>query len=342
MLIRESIPFVAIDGFNCELVRVRAQEQPPLGSVILVHGAGVRANIFEPPVATTLVQFLADAGYDVWLENWRASINLPESSWTLDEAAMYDHPAAVQTIVALTGEKTIKAIVHCQGSTSFMLSATAGLLPQVNVIVTNAVSLHPIIPLISKIKIVSCTPLLALLTRDLNPQWATQASTKVQKALASLVRLTHHECDNDVCKFTSFTYGTGFPVLWRHENLNEATHDWIRHEFASVPISFFKQMSRSVRAGQLVRVHNSPHLPKKIAEQAPKTQARMVFLAGDQNICFLPESQMRTYMFFNAQRRNYHAFHILAGYGHLDVFIGQNAANDVFPIILDELNRPTH
>jgi len=24
------------------------------------------------------------------------------------------------------------------------------------------------------------------------------------------------------------------PVLWRHENLNDATHDWIRGEFAAV------------------------------------------------------------------------------------------------------------
>jgi hypothetical protein len=31
---------------------------------------------------------------------------------------------------------------------------------------------------------------------------------------------------------------------------------------------------------------------------------------------------------------------VLPGYGHLDVFIGKNAANDVFPIILEELDRP--
>ena len=82
-------------------------------------------------------------------------------------------------------------------------------------------------------------------------------------------------------------------------------------------------------------------LPKLIAAQPAKTQARMVFLTGDKNVCFLPESQMRTYQFFNEQRRNFHSFHLLAGYRHLDVFFGQRAALDVFPIILDELNRST-
>ena len=342
MLMRTSIPFSAVDGFECRLMRVRTQDSPPLGPVILVHGAGVRASIFEPPVAMTLVRYLAEAGYDVWLEDWRASIDLPISQWTLDQAAAYDHPAAIRKIVEVTGAPSVKAVVHCQGSTSFMMSATAGLLPQVSVIVSNAVSLHPIIPTVSKFKIVCCTPLLGVLTPDLNPQWALQSNTLVQKALVGLVRLTHHECDNDVCKFTSFTYGTGFPVLWRHENLNEATHEWIRHEFASVPMSFFKQMSKSVRAGQLAAVSHMTSLPKYIAAQAPQTQARMVFLTGDKNVCFLPESQMCTYTFFNEQHRNFHSFHLLAGYGHLDVFIGQHAAVDVFPIILDELNRSTH
>ena len=341
MLMRARYPFYASDGFEGRLERVRAHDPSPLGPVVLVHGAGVRSSIFEPPVDMTLVRYLAEAGYDVWLEDWRASIDLPPSQWTLDQAAVYDHPAAVRKIMDVTGASTIKAVIHCQGSTSFMLSAAAGLLPQVSVIVSNAVSLHPIIPSVSKFKIVCCTPLLAWLTPDLNPQWAIQSKTYVQKALVGLVRLTHHECDNDVCKFTSFTYGTGFPVLWRHENLNEATHEWICHEFASVPISFFKQMSQSVRAGTLMGVNHLSVLPKLIAAQPAKTQARMVFLTGDKNVCFLPESQMRTYQFFNEQRRNFHSFHLLAGYGHLDVFIGQRAALDVFPIILDELNRST-
>jgi hypothetical protein len=38
------------------------------------------------------------------------------------------------------------AVIHCQGSTSFMMSAVAGLLPEVKTIITNAVSLHTVVP----------------------------------------------------------------------------------------------------------------------------------------------------------------------------------------------------
>ena len=78
----------------------------------------MRGNIFRAPVQTTIVDALLDAGYDVWLENWRASIDMAPNQWTLDQAALYDHPAAVKKVVDETGSDQVKAIIHCQGSTS--------------------------------------------------------------------------------------------------------------------------------------------------------------------------------------------------------------------------------
>ena len=128
------VPFTAGDGLKCNLINVRGGSPPTKGPVILVHGAGVRANIFRAPVATTFVDFLVAEGYDVWLENWRASIDLPPNQWTLDQAALFDHPKAVEKIVEETGCEKVKAVIHCQGSTSFMISALSGLVPQVDTI----------------------------------------------------------------------------------------------------------------------------------------------------------------------------------------------------------------
>ena len=36
-----------------------------------------------------------------------------------------------------------------------------------------------------------------------------------------------------------------------------------------------------------------------------------------------------------------HALHVVPGYGHLDIFLGRNAARDVFPGMVAELARPT-
>jgi pimeloyl-ACP methyl ester carboxylesterase len=333
------VPVRARDGHEINLHHVTRPGGAPRGPVLLVHGAGVRANVFRPPEATTIVDALLDEGYDVWLENWRASIDLPPTQWDLDDAARHDHPAAVDAVLAQTGAGSIQAIVHCQGSTSFVMAAVAGLLPGVRTIVSNAVSLHPVIPPPSVFKIRAVAPILARLTPSMDAQWGVEAPSPLAKAIVGLVKVTHRECDNTVCRMVSFTYGTGFPCLWSHENLSDATHAWIRGEFAAVPFTFFAQMARSVTRGHLVAVDDVPELPGSTVAAPPRTEARFVLLAGRDNRCFLPASQERTFAFLDGHRPGRHALHVIDGYGHLDVFIGRHAARDVFPLILHELER---
>jgi pimeloyl-ACP methyl ester carboxylesterase len=336
----ELVPFTAGDGRELNLIHVRGEREPTRGPVLLVHGAGVRANIFRAPVERTLVDALVDEGWDVWLENWRASIDLEPNEWNLDKAAVHDHPAAVRTVVDRTGSDDVKAVIHCQGSTSFMMSTVAGLVPEVKTVIANAVSLHTVIPPFSQFKIKRLLPVVAKLTPYMNPQWAeTGGPTLTAKALTMLVRMTHHECDNGVCKMSSFTYGTGFPTLWRHENLNDETHEWVKQEFAAVPMTFFKQMAKCVSAGHLVSVDGLSELPRDFVAQPPQTDARFVLFSGKKNVCFLPESQERTFRYLDEQRPGHHKLYELDDYGHLDVFMGKNAWRDVHPLMLEELAR---
>jgi pimeloyl-ACP methyl ester carboxylesterase len=335
----EVIEFFAGDGLRLNLIHYAGATAARLGPVLLVHGAGVRANLFCPPVGTSLVETLLTAGYDVWAENWRASIDLAPNQWTLDQAALYDHPRAVETVLRATGAENCKAIIHCQGSTSFMMSAVAGLLPEVTTVLSNAVSLHPVIPKATLAKFRVTLPSLHRLVDYLDPQWGNQADTLMAKLITAWVLATHRECDNNVCRLASFTYGTGHPTLWRHENLNAATHEWVKQEFGKVPTSFFEQIYKCVLAGHLVGVDHLPAWPQEFGTLPPQTDARFVFFAGTENVCFLPESQLKTYQYFDHLRPGFHGLHYLPGYGHLDPFIGENASRDVFPLMLAELEK---
>jgi pimeloyl-ACP methyl ester carboxylesterase len=339
----ETVEFTTADGLTLNLKHVINSQPgaipPSKGPVLLVHGAGVRANIFSPPVQTTFVEFLCAHGYDVWLENWRASIDMPPNLWTLDQAAVFDHPAAVKKVIERTGAKSIKAVIHCQGSTSFMMSAVAGLVPQVDTIISNAVSLHPVVPWASALKINLASWPIQMLTPYLNPQWGKAPPTLLAKLIRSLVHFFHRECNNTVCRHASFTYGTGFPTLWRHENLNTETHDWLSNEFGFLPTRFYTQIGRSIRKGHLLSVEHFASLPLDFVESAPKTQARFAFFAGLENVCFTAESQQKTFAHFDKQRPNFHSLTLVEGYGHLCMFLGKNAANDVFPLMLKELDK---
>lgn len=332
------IPFAAGDGFPCDLLNIRGEREPWKGPVLLVHGAGVRARIFTPPLRRTFVDCLVEEGYDVWLENWRASTDFPPNPWTLDQAALYDHPAAVRTVVEATGHDRMKALVHCQGSTSFFMAAVAGLVPQVTTIVSNAVSLHPVVPALSAFKLQAARAF-HYLSDYMDAQWGLDAPTLPARMIDLLVRLTHHECRNAVCRHVSFMYGAGFPSLWAHEHLTPETHDWITREFGFCSMAFFGQMRRSVRAGRIVAVEGRRGLPADVLAAPPQTDARVAFIAGAENRCFLPESQVRSFEYLDARRPGYHTLHVIPRYGHLDPFLGRHAERDVFPILLAELAR---
>lgn len=329
----------ALDGRPLTLVNVRGRHEPTRGPVLLVHGAGVRAELFRPPIPRTFVDALIDEGWDPWLLNWRASIDLEPVPWTLDDAAAHDHPAAVRYVVRETGAESLKAVVHCQGSTSFTMAVVAGLLPEVDTVVSNAVSLHTVVPRLSTLKIGRLAPLVARVLPHVSPGWGNDPRGFWQHATVGFVRATHHECDNTVCKMVSFTYGSGWPALWSHENLDDATHDWIRGEFAEVPMTFFAQMNRCIRAGHLVPVSGHAGLPSSFVSEAPRTDARFALVAGEDNKCFRPDSQARTFEFLDRHRPGRDTLHRIRGYGHLDVFLGKNAAQDTYPLMLEELAR---
>jgi hypothetical protein len=333
-----TIVFRTEDGIDLNVINVRGPNKPTKGPVILAHGAGVRANMFRAPVATNIVDYLVQRGYDVWLENWRASIDVKPTNWTLDLAARFDHPMAVRTVMRETGADSLKAIVHCQGSTSFAMAACAGLLPDVETIISNAVSLHTIVPRWSHFKSRFLLPAMHGFLRGYNPAWGEHPPNAIGRAILAGVKLSHHECDQTVCKLVSFTYGTGRPALWRHQNLNRQTHeDFIPREFGFVPITFFDQISRCVSAGHLVSYRHMEGLPDDYLAQPPSTEARWVFLSGAHNKCVLPESQTRTYEWFDKQRPGFHGVHVFDDYSHLDIFMGQSASQDIFPVIEREL-----
>lgn len=329
------IPFQAFDGFACNLWRLKHNGSKHRGPVMLVHGAGVRSNIFNPPNAVNLLDMLAQAGYDVFLENWRASTEFEPNKWDLDVVAKNDHPAAIQKVCDVSGSSQCKAIIHCQGSTSFMISAVLGLVPQVTTIITNAVSLHPVVPWWSRVKLDVVLEFAGLITTYLNPRWGDEAPDFRSKFFRALVLATHFEKDTRVGKFVSFTYGAGFPALWELENLSPETKDWIQNEFGPVPIHFFRHIRKGVHYKSLVSVNGSTHY----ADTQPATNARFVFFTGRLNKCFRSESQINSFKYFNQIKPGFHKLYLYEKYSHLDIFLGKQAHQDIFPVLIDELNN---
>lgn len=323
-------------------MRLNFRHLPPVpgtedkGPVMFVHGSGTRADLFCPPSTITLPALLSAAGFDVWLLNWRGSIDVEPTSYTFDDAAVFDFPAAVSEILQRTCSTVggVKAVVHCQGSHAFMMSIASGLLPEITTVVANSTAMHPRVRWSASVKLPFALKTLGKTTEWFNPQHGLYASSFSARVLDLLVRLFHHECDNAVCKHSSFIYGVGFPTLWSHHHLDEVTHDWIKGEFAHVPVSLFRQTHRCLAAGRLVPVRGYPDIQPGVAIHEPMTDANFLFMCGSDNKTFHPSGMRKTFEHFTTRTRGTQEHWEITGYGHLDPFLGKYAAEDVFPRVI--------
>jgi hypothetical protein len=358
-------PFNLEDGTG-SLSRVQNVTQtgvtPHREPVLLIAGSSVGAEIFRPQgVDNSIVTRLIDEGYDVWVENWRGSLDHEPSEYSLDEAAVLDHPRALAFVAEETGAKELKAVVHCLGSSSFMLSLASGLLDRddqgyrVTRVVSNAVSLHPVVPRGSERKLRGLIPVFNRLTPYFDPQWARHPDSLTDKPAAPapaavppnvaadlLVRWTRLQrgtVATDVSSFAQFMYGSGHSTLYEERMLEPATREWMRNQLAWAPMRLYRQIARSVLAGHLVpmrewdggRLHD-------IFSEGPHDngETKVTFMTGAANRCFAPISQQRTFEWFSAYQPKRHAFVQIPGYGHLDVWL-RRRADEVHEVVLKGL-----
>ena len=322
-------------------VRAAPDAEPARGPILLLHGTGVRANLFYgPPQRRGFVHALVDAGYDVWASNWRSSIDLPPNPYTLDQAALYDHPATIRAVLRDTGRERLKVVAHCQGSTSFTITALSGLAPEVETVVSSAVSLNPVVPRLSRLKLTGLVPLISPFTPGLTAQWGVRPTGLVGWGVERVARFVRRrDCDDPVCHVANFMYGAGADVLWRHANLDEETHSWTAREFGYAPMRFLRQIRRSVLAGQLVPAEHLRGLPPSYTQEPPRIDAPWTFVAGTANRLFTCESQQRTHAWFERHQPGRHRLNLVPGYGHLDVFFARDAPREAYPLFLAGLER---
>ena len=319
-------------------------------AVLLNHGAGMRAQMYYgQPTGVTLVDHLLSNDFDVWVQNWRGSIDFPPNSYTLDVVAEQDHPQAVRKIKELTGGGPIHAFVHCMGSVSFLIAAVAGHLApdDVSDVVSNNISLYFKVSDAAWYKQRILVPALGLLGRGGDPQWGIRAQTPSGLMLARASALTQRQCRNGACQVANFMYGNGDEVLMQHANLDDEVHAWSAREMGYTPFSLIRQVAESSRYGRIVPASRGAGArrdrPSYLASP-PRTGGpggiHFTLLAGSANRMFDHAGQKLTEEFLT--QFDVPAKYIeLPGYGHVDTIWGRGAVDDVYPVVVDGLRWST-
>ena len=180
---------------------------------------------------------------------------------------------------------------------------TAGLLPRVRHVVSNAVSLHVDLVPASKRRLQVLVPRSSRRCRGWTRSGRSARRGLRTSAFARTAELVRRECDNPVCAVANFTYGPGPDVLWRHENLTPRRTSGSAASSAGCRRGSSRRWRKCAAAGHLVAVDDTVDgLPDDFAAAPPRTRARFTLLAGAENRCFLPSGQRRTHAWFEARR----------------------------------------
>jgi cholesterol oxidase len=329
--------FRTADGAKLRLTRYRGGDKGP---VMLVHGLGVSSLAFAiDTIDTNLLEYLFAHGYDVWLLDYRSSIELPlaTTQYTADDVARYDYPAAVAKIQAESGAATIQVVGHCYGAITFHMAMLAGL-QGVRSAVSSQVGAH--IKVIPANRVKSGLYLDALLKKigvESLTMYTDINADRLNRLYNNAVRLNpvirrDQRCSSPVCHRVTFLYAP----LYEHSRLNTATHDALHELFGVASISNFRHLGVLTRRGQLVTAGGE----NSYMDQVKRLAIPITYIHGAENKTWLPKSTELTYNWL--RRHNGHELyrrHEIPSYGHIDCIFGKDAVTDVYPLILDHLEE---
>jgi choline dehydrogenase-like flavoprotein len=321
------------DGVTLKLTRYNGGSKGP---VMLSPGFGTPTLAYSiDTVDTNLPEALFAAGYDVWLFDYRASPDLPSArtQFTLDDVATRDYPAAVAAVRQATGAASVQVMAHCIGSMTFLMAMMAGL-TGVRSAISSALTLFPVSPIGNRIRAgLDLGKLLVVggvetLTTDFDRQRAMDViMDEILRAFPS-----KEQCTSAVCRRILGIYGD----VYDHNQLNDATHNAMHEMFGVANTRTFNHISLIVRTGHVVDEDgNDTYMPHLDRLAIPIT-----FVHGAKNNLFLPEGSEQTLKAVSAVNDGTLYQRILfPDYAHMDCYIGKNAARDIFPTIVSELDR---
>jgi cholesterol oxidase len=331
------VHFVAAgDGTRLRLTRYPGDKGP----VLLSHGIGSSSNLFSiDTVDSNLVEYLTAHGYDTWLMDWRGSIELPSaaSRFTADDVATHDYPAVVAAVLQKTGAPSLQAVAHCMGSMTLFMSMLDGL-TGVRSIVASQVAMHIAAPQRGWLKAGLHRPGLwdALGAESLTADAGAQESGWVDRLWDKVTKLDDVEeeelCDNATCRRASFLYGQ----LFEHDKINETTHSAINELYGITNVALLEHLTAMTRAGHVVRSDGTDEYLSDLSALA----IPITFIHGGENQYYLPRSTELTFDLLRQHNNSdLYAREVIAGYGHSDCIFGKDAAIDVYPRILEHLEK---
>ncbi|EGX92214.1 Fumarate reductase/succinate dehydrogenase flavoprotein [Cordyceps militaris CM01] len=329
----------------------------PTENLFMIPGAGVDHQIFAlPTIATNAVNYFTRAGYRVFVlvhRIGRLEHADPSNEWTTYDARL-DIRAGLEKTRQLQGSGKLYTIAHCMGSVAFSCGLLDGTVPAdwIRGITCSQVFMHPVWGGSNRRKAALPVSLDRLHAATLGPWFRCAASPSAgggarQALVDQLLRFAGSErCASASCHRVGFLFGR----CWNHANLNEATHRHVDAFFGGASMALMQLLVRMGRRGR-VTTNGPAFAPLDTDPNVQRLRGIPIFLfSGAESDVLSPEATEKTYERLcttfglaappGAPRPGLqYRRRVVQGYGHLDCWMGRDAYRDVYPMVLDEVDR---
>ncbi len=298
------------DGWRNELRHYAGPGDP----VVMIHGMAANHYNFDYRPEVSLAAALQGRGFDVWVPELRGDpgatppSRLASRNFDFDDFARLDVPAAIEAVRGATGARKVHLVGHSMGGMLIYAALTQELPVESGVAISSPGRFRD---LQAMQRLIRMTPLFT--------QHLGLTPSRLGVTLTRPLRLR----------------GPFIKRLGNPENL-----DWPlvkgmgQNAIVDLPRDVSRQVILWLRTGELVSTEGEPWLtPSRVP---------MLVLAGSQDYVAPPSDVAHACTVL--KRCSYQEIGLETGYeadyGHIDIVVGEHAAQEVFPLIGDFLGAP--
>lgn len=165
------------------------------------------------------------------------------------------------------------------------------------------------------------------------PMIGTLKTNFSQRFLRSIARLIprYERCTCDECEIFSGIFGNAF---W-HDNITSSMHTWLNKESLPVlPMAGFPHLRKICNSGFIVDSNGQNTYLIHPERMALPT----LYISGGKTILVTPETSFLANKYMKLHQPKYrHERVVVDGFGHSDLFIGEESYKKVFPHIFSHI-----
>ncbi|MEX2527235.1 MAG: alpha/beta fold hydrolase [Gemmatimonadota bacterium] len=334
----ERYPLTAGDGAALQLHRAHDPAgDTSRGPVLLAPGTAMAGLSFcLDTVSSNLVEYLVERGFDVWIMDWRTSpdLDVHRTTYTMDDVARYDWPAAVEAVRTHTGAEQVAIMAHCLSSACLFLSLVRGYLPKAHVsaVAASQVALHLVFSPLGQLKRWFYLDKLIPQTDMIHFQEGSPArglGDRIVRLLAPLIPKSYRGGTK-----VQHRHSAAFGDLLYMPRVSAPTVDAMGSLIPQVSMGFLADVAR------LARQSKSCILTAEDRENLARLALPITFLVGEHNQMFVPKATRRSYeLLVKANGPEHYVREVIPDYGHLDCMVGDDASHQIFPHLERGLTR---